>query len=299
MRVSTVMILGLVGALFPREQAKAEWRESTAGSWRAAYSCDASGESCVAVSCEAGQRPKFGIWSKRFQSIDASAMRREGRFDIAIDGAASSLAVERGDYLAEKRIIFWPMDEQLLTEVLDGRRLVIAGWGDPEMDLRDEERLVERTVSACTAPRQASLGGQAALDGSGDGSSLWNAADAGGRLAILRNVMPAGAACELGEDASCRFDAQPGPDRSAILARFDGPSRELAIRAEFAGRAFDDREARGRLYDVLSAFGIPRSFADRCLGRDAVSLDVAGSRVSCDSYTPDGATVATIYLARR
>lgn len=295
MRFWTFAVFGLAFLLLPLGSAFAGWKESMAGDWRAAYACDAGEATCVAVSCKAGQKPKFGIWSTQFQSVSPSEMQSEVRFDIDIDGAASSLPVEAGEYLSDKRVIFWPMDRQLLADVRDGRALAIAGWGDPRMDLRDDERLVERTVEACPFTTVALREVQRAA-----GNSPWDAAgDTDRQAAFLKVIMPGGAECRRGDgDVSCRLGERQGSDLNSILARYDRRNQEFAIRAEIAHRDGDHEAYRQRLYDALAAFGVPASFADACLVKGAVAIDAGGSRVECDSYTPADSTVATISIRR-
>ena len=112
--------------------------------------------------------------------------------------------------------------------------------------------------------------------------------------------MPKDAACKRsGEGASCRLGEQAGSDLNSVLAQFDGGSSEMMIRAEIAHSIGDHEGYRARLYDVLASFGIPQSFADRCLVQGAVTLDVGGYSVRCDSYTPPKSTIATFHIARR
>ncbi|MBO0903042.1 hypothetical protein [Jiella sonneratiae] len=297
MRFSTASAFGLFLALLSLQPANAEWRETEEGDWRAAYACAAGGETCVAVSCQRGEGPRFGIWTPQFSPLDADEMRKQRRFDIAIDGAATSLSVDDGEYLREKRVVFWPMDGGLLGDIGDGSTLALRGWGEPKIDIRDEDGAIDRTIRECVVTRAPSEAAHRRGDFPWEGAD--GAAGAAERLAYLKDVMPGEAACRLdGGDASCRIAETPGSDRNSIRARFDPMNRELAIRAEIADRDDSGPAYRSRLYDVLTAFGIPRSFADHCFGQGAVTLDVAGNRVACDSYTPSDATVATFYITR-
>lgn len=296
MRLRKLAAFGLISALLPVHSAGADWRESRQGAWKAAYACDGREETCLAITCELGENSRFGIWSTQFGAVDAGRMRQEERFDIDIDGAASSLPVEDGEYLADKRVIFWPLDRQLLTEIDVGTTLSIRGWGEPRIDLRGDDGLISRTVEGCTLAARLPAAGAPLEARAGDGDSLWNATrDPARRVAILKDIMPANAACEgSGDDASCRL----GEEANSLLARFDGRNGEFMIRAEIAHGAGDHEGYRSRLYETVAAFGIPQSFADRCLLQGLVTLEVDGHRVECDSYTPPNSTIATFYIRR-
>ena len=294
MRLRICAAFGLISVLFSLSPARADWSETREGAWKAAYACDGREETCLAITCELGEVSRFGIWSTQFGAVDASRMRQEERFDIDIDGAASSLAVEGGEYLVDKRVIFWPLDRQLLAKIDDGTTLSIRGWGEPKIDLLGDDGLIARTVEGCSLAVRASVD-RAQLDaGVAEGATLWNAArDPARRVAVLKDIMPKDAACERsGDDASCRV----GEQANSILARFDSTNDEFMIRAEIAHGAGDHDAYRNRLYDTVAAFGIPQTFADRCLLQGLVTLDVAGYRVECDSYTPPNSTIATFYI---
>ena len=307
---------GLILALLPLHPAHAEWQETKEGGWKAAYSCDARQETCVAITCEFGETSRFGIWSKQFSAVPPEAMRQERRFDFDIDGAASSFPVEDGEYLFDKRVIFWSMERQLLRDIEGGTTLSLSRWGDPRIDLRDDEGSLGRTLEGCRvvdrAPARADSVAvspdavnpdavTSAETGSADRGSSWgSSADGAGRLSLLKDIMPKDAACKRsGEGASCRLGEQAGSDLNSVLAQFDGGSSEMMIRAEIAHSIGDHEGYRARLYDVLASFGIPQSFADRCLVQGAVTLDVGGYSVRCDSYTPPKSTIATFHIARR
>ncbi|NDW07581.1 hypothetical protein [Jiella pacifica] len=295
MPISKPAAFGLILALLPIHAAEAEWRQSRTGDWKAAYSCDAREETCVALTCEPGRNARFGLWSTQFAAVDPGDMRQVGRFEIDVDGAATSFPVEDGEYLSEKRVIFWPMDRQFLRDVEGGTTLSLRGWGDPRIDLRDNEGSIGRTLEGCSVVDPASVDARKP-----DADLLRSAAvDAGDGLSLLKNVMPSDAACERsGEGASCRVGETANSSLNSLLAQFDGGSGDITIRAEIAHGIGDHEGYRDRLYDILAGFEIPQSFADRCLLQGAVTLDVAGYGVECDSYTPPNATIATFRIGR-
>ncbi|MEX6506884.1 hypothetical protein [Jiella sp. M17.18] len=311
MRSSTYLVAALIAALFVIRPASAEWRQTRDADWKATYACDAGGETCAVISCQLGRDAQFGIWSKQFETVSQSAMRRERRFDIDIDGAALVLPVEDGEYQVERRVIFWGLDRQLLQEVETGSKLSIRRWGDPRIDLRENDALVARTVEGCSLAAPASAGydsgvGRSAGTRTGAASpeksgSRWSSAGhAAGRAALLSELMPRNAICERsGGDADCRLGEQGASDPNWISARFDGATGEVTIRAEIAHSLGDHEGYRSRLYDTLAGFGIPQSFADDCMLKGAVTLDVAGSHVDCDSDAPPGATIATFRIVPR
>tara|TARA_R110002020_G_scaffold12529_1_gene45955 strand:- start:625 stop:1533 length:909 start_codon:yes stop_codon:yes gene_type:complete len=293
---------GLILALLPIPAANAAWQESQTGAFRAAYSCDAREETCVAITCEPGRNAKFGIWSTQFAAVSPDDMRQEGRFDVDIDGAASSFPVDDGEYLSDKRVIFWPMDRQLLQDIDSGTTLSLRRWGDPKIDLRDDAGSIGRTLEACTVADSASATAQATDEAPSTASAaLWDpASGAARRLSLLKDIMPKNSACTGGgEDASCRAGERPDSDLNSIVAQFDGKSREIIIRAEIAHSIGDHEAYRDRLYDLLAGFGVPQSFVDRCLLQGAVALDAAGQSVRCDSDAPPQSTIATFHIARR
>ena len=312
---------GLILALLPLQPAHAEWQETKEGGWKAAYSCDARQDTCVAITCEFGETSRFGIWSKQFSAVPPEAMRQERRFDVDIDGSASSFAVEDGEYLFDKRVIFWPMERQLLRDIEGGTTLSLSRWGEPRIDLRDDQGSLGRTLEGCRVVDRARVragSGAASPDAvnpdavtsaavtsaetgsAGRGSGWGSMTDGAGRLSLLKEIMPKDAACERsGEGVSCRLGEQAGSDLNSVLAQFDGGSSEMMIRAEIAHSIGDHEGYRTRLYDVLAGLGIPQSFADRCLVQGAVTLDVDRYSVRCDSYTPPSSTIATFHIARR
>ncbi|MCB8837985.1 hypothetical protein [Aurantimonas sp. VKM B-3413] len=301
MRYPTCLAAALIAALLPVSPASAEWQETRNGDWRGAYACEPGGDTCVAITCQPGEDAKFGIWSKQFASLDQGEMRRERQFDVTIDGAAWSLPVDGGEYQPDKRVIFWAMDRGLLADVEDGRTASIRHWGDPHIDLGDQDGVLARTVEGCSFAVRTSVEAASVDSRSASGGSLWSSAtDASQQAAMLQDLMPQDAVCKRsGDDASCRIGERTDTDLNSISAGFEGRTGDVTIRAEIAHRIGDHEGYRNRLYRTVAAFGIPQTFADDCLLKGAVTLDLSGYRVDCDSNLPSESTIATFHIVPR
>ena len=298
MRFPTCLLAALIAALSSVSPASAEWQETKNGDWRGAYACEPGGETCIAITCQPGEDAQFGIWSKQFASFNQNEMRREQQFDVTIDGAAWSLAVDDGNFQPDRRVIFWPMDRNLLADVENGRSASIRHWGDPRIDLGAQDGVVARTIEGCSFAVSTPVRSASVQPQSDDRGSLWSAAtSASRRAAVLQDIMPKDANCRrTGDDASCRVSERSDSDLNSISAQYEARTGEVTIRAELAHRVGDHEGYRNRLYRTVAGFGVPQSFADDCLLKGAVSLDLSGYRVDCDSYLPGESTIATFRI---